>query len=324
MQQVLYILNILFPVFAILVIGFVLTKKNFLTPEIQKGLNKLAFFLGLSSLIFLKIAESELDLADTWRITVAQIVAMFISAGVAYVIAKMAKFPRPTIGATIQAGYRSNMFYIGIPILAFVFDGIMPEAEKNDLFADLFLGIMPVMICYNILAVSVLTIFSEDNKKPSALNIVFSVVKNPLIIAAVAGGVFAACHIPLPKMCARSLSSLAGLAFPLALLGIGSSLARISDFSMVRIAFAGTFVKLILSPIVCFIVAYFLGLRGYMLLATVLLTATPTAISSYIMADQMKCNSHLAAVAVAITTLLSFVTIAILLYIFSLTLGIVG
>jgi len=324
MQQVLYILNILFPVFAILLIGFVLAKKNFLTPEIQKGLNKIAFFLGLSSMIFLKIAESELDLADTWRITVAQIVTMFISAGVAYIIAKIAKFPRPTIGATIQAGYRGNMFYIGIPILAFVFDGIMPEAEKNDLFADLFLGIMPVMICYNILAVLVLTIFSEDNKKPSALKIVLSVVKNPLILAAVAGGVFAACHIPLPKMCVRSLSSLAGLAFPLALLGIGSSLARINDFSMVRIAFAGISVKLVLSPIVCFVVAYLLGLRSYMLLATVLLTAVPTAISSYIMAEQMKCNSHLAAVAVAISTLLSFVTIAILLYIFSITLGITG
>jgi predicted permease len=93
---------------------------------------------------------------------------------------------------------------------------------------------------------------------------------------------------------------------------------------MVRIAFAGISVKLILSPIVCFIVAYFLGLRDYMLLATVLLTAVPTAISSYIMAEQMKCNSHLAAVAVATSTLLSFVTIAILLYIFSITLGING
>ncbi|MDA3798494.1 MAG: AEC family transporter [Kiritimatiellae bacterium] len=321
MQQALYILNVLFPIFAILALGFFLFKIKLLTPEMQKGLNKLAFFVGLSSMLFLKIAQADLNFSVAWKITVAHTVTMLVSALVAYILAKACKYDRPTIGAIVQIGYRSNMFYLGIPIILFVIDGVMDTATKDDLLSDLFIGVTPVMVAYNILAVIVLTTFSEETKKPSPAKITLNVLKNPLIIAAIAGGIFAVYKIPIPKMCERTLDSLAGIAFPLALIGIGSTLAQVKDFSILKSASWGIFVKLIISPIICFSMAYFLGLRGYMLLATGLLSATPTAISSYIMADQMKCNSHLTAVAIAATTLLSFITIATILYIFSMVVG---
>jgi malate permease and related proteins len=324
MQHTLYILDVLFPIFAILSLGFFLNKIKFLTPAMQAGLNKMAFFVGLSSLLFLKISQAELNFAVTWKITVAHGITMLIAVVISYVLAKALKFDRPTVGAIVQIGYRSNMFYIGVPIILFVFDGVMNNEAQEEILSSIFIGVTPVMIAYNILAVIILTTFSQESEKPSPSQITISILKNPLIIASLAGAIFAALSITLPKMWERSLTSLAGIAFPLALIGIGSTLAQVKDFSILRSTLSGVFVKLIVAPIICFFMAYLLGLRGYMLLATVILAATPTAISSYIMAEHFKCNPHLTAVAIAVTTLLSFVTIAILLYIFSLKLGMAG
>jgi predicted permease len=324
MQQSLYILNILFPIFAVLAVGFFLAKIKFITPEVQKGLNKIAFYLGLTSMIFLKVSQADINLSVSWRITVSQMITMFVTAGITYLVARSAKYPKSTIGALVQIGYRSNMLYISIPIFAFVLDGAVSDPVKDDLLSNIFLGMTPVMIAYNVLAVIVLTTFSDAHKKLSFSKIVLNIITNPLIIASLLGVFWAYMNWQLPTMVVRTLNVFSGVAFPLALLGIGCTLAQIDDFSLIRKIPIGVFAKLVISPVICFFCATWLGLNDYMILGTVLLVAAPTAISSYIMAEQMQCNPKLTAVAVATSTLLSFVSIAVLLYIFSFNLGIAG
>lgn len=321
MHQTLYILNILFPVFAMLALGFFFAKINFISTEVQKGLNKLAFYGGLTSMIFLKVAHADINLALTWRLTVTALITMVVTASFTYLMARSAGYPRSTVGALVQMGYRSNMFYIGIPILAFLLDGVMAGSAKDGLLSDIFLGTTPVMIAYNVLAVVVLSVFSDSEQKLSVRQISLNVVRNPLIISAILGGIMGWFKVPVPRMIEKTLSSLMGIAFPLALLGIGFTLAKVKDFALVREVPLGVFAKLIISPLVCFFCATLLGLHGYMLLGVVILLASPSAISSYIMSEQMKCNPRLTAVGVATTTLLSFVTIGIIIYIFSFSIG---
>jgi len=102
----------------------------------------------------------------------------------------------------------------------------------------------------------------------------------------------------------------------MALLGIGSQIAR-TPFGggSLRGALLSSLLKNAVAPLVGFVVArYGFGLDGTDLLAAVVLLATPTAVSSYVMTDQMDGDSELAATAVATSCLFSIASFGVALW----------
>ena len=107
----------------------------------------------------------------------------------------------------------------------------------------------------------------------------------------------------------KVLSMLGGLASPLSLLIIGAGFRWQAALENRRTTLLAALVKLVLLPAAALPPAAALGFRGEALVALLVMSGTPSAVSSYIMAENMGNDGVLANGIVAVTTLLSAVTL---------------
>ncbi len=117
----------------------------------------------------------------------------------------------------------------------------------------------------------------------------------------------------LPTAVVRTCEVIGASAFPMALLGIGSQLVSISVKGKWSRALLPTMIKCVVCPLMGWILGRLIGLTGIELFVTVILCAAPTAVSSYVLAEQMDSDADLAASSVVICTAFSLFTLSILL-----------
>lgn len=75
-----------------------------------------------------------------------------------------------------------------------------------------------------------------------------------------------------------------------------------------------TIIKLLLFPAVAWLIGYWCGLNHQLLLALVLLAASPAATHTYIIANKYQVDTSISTFNVVITTILSFITINLWIY----------
>ena len=99
------------------------------------------------------------------------------------------------------------------------------------------------------------------------------------------------------------------MASPLALLVIGAEFRADAAVKKLRSTVCAGLIKLLLLPALTIFAAAALGFRGEAMVAVLVFSGTPTAVASYIMAENMHNDGVLANGIVAFTTLLSAVTV---------------
>lgn len=304
------IFSSLFPVFAILGLGFALTKANRLSREVQKGLNALAFYVGLPALLFHKIGVAELGGETAAPMFWTLMAGTGTSALLGLALGMLCRFPNPSIGALAQASFRGNLAFIAFPIILYA-------TEHDDRITTLVVFTMvPAIIVYNLFSVTLLVATGPRTSGHPVRTALIKLATNPLLIGCFAGLAWNAVGPTMPLAIERLCDSLGRMAFPMALLGIGSQIAR-TPFGggSLRGALLSSVLKNAVAPLVGYAVARFgFGLEGIDLLASVILLATPTAVSSYVMADQMDSDSELAATAVATSSICSIASFGIALW----------
>jgi hypothetical protein len=165
------------------------------------------------------------------------------------------------------------------------------------------------MLLQNFLAVVALSRFNkEPEQKISTLSLVRRVLLNPVIISAMAGMAFSLMGLGLPVILDRSLRILSGMALPLALLVIGTSISFHQMRQQLRLTVLIGVLKLLLLPASGLILFYLLDLHRIDYLPALILLASPTATVSYVMASEMAGDSDMATAAISITTLVSAMT----------------
>ncbi len=337
------ILNTLSPVFLVVLLGAVLRHVGFLTESFSTALNKFVFWVPLPVFLFTSIQGSQF--------VSGSLPAAGVMIGTTLAIAAIAWFGAPLFGISrwsrgtfCQSVFRSNNAYVGLPVILFAYAGASPEriASVKALAA---LSLAPCLILYNVLAVLVLTPNqiglvkvreSESSKvgesespkgrganvsgKVIANKILLGIVKNPLILACVAGSlglwIRQTTGAELPEFLARTLQSIGSLAGPGALVALGASLTPERMRQAMRGAHIVAALKLVVCPLIGAALAYAAGLDAdARFVATAYLTC-PTAVASFVMAQAMKGDDVLAGGAVALSTLYSVVALAATLALF--------
>ncbi|MCR4940111.1 MAG: AEC family transporter, partial [Treponemataceae bacterium] len=223
-------------------------------------------------------------------------------------------------GVILQAVFRSNFAIIGIPLASNIF------GEEGQTAAALISAFSVPM--FNVLAVISLVIFIRDEKssaKAQCMAIVKKIVTNPLILGTACGML---CLAIRPycgqwrlstgnlRFIYKAIDALAVIAPWLSLIILGGNFR----FSAVKRLFPQISVtvaaRLIIAPIVGMTLSYFLPgwlnltpLSGADYAAMFALFASPVAIASVAMADQMGSDSELAGQILVWTTLLSAFTL---------------
>jgi len=300
MNNLLFSFKAISPVFVIILVGYFLKRRSVMTETFVSAASRLVFTVALPTLIFSKIAVTDFSrVFNPFQIMYASIgtIAFF---GLAWILAHFTVSDGRDQGAFIQGSFRSNFAIIGFALIERVFG-----EDTLGMAAILLAVVMPL---YNILAVIALTIPLKQKDATLGKGIA-KIFRNPLIIAVIVALPFSIFHIGLPSPITTTLRYLSSFALPLALLCIGASLNIREIGSNIRPALTASFIKIAILPFVLTLLAYFIGFRNEELGILFILFGSPTAVSSFIMAEAMGCNGRLAGNIIIITTFLSILTI---------------
>lgn len=318
MDSLIFALNAVAPIVAMVAIGYILKRIGFMSAEFAKMANKLVFRLFLPCMLFLNVYNignlGEMDFGYVGYVVAAVLVIFAITLPLTRLAAK----GNAQRGVLLQSVFRSNYALIGIPLSQSLY------GAAGVTVATLLSAV--IIPAFNVLAVISLSIFRPTDGKPSVKKILVGIAKNPLIQAVftglatlgvrallVRGGVeFRLSDItPLFKV----LTYLSNMATPMALLVLGAQFEFSAVSSLRREILFGTLMRTVAVPVFGLGCAYVLmscnvlPLTGAHFAAFVAAFCTPVAVSSVPMAQEMDSDVTLAGQLVVWTTLVSALTV---------------
>ena len=326
MDSFIFALSAVAPIVLMVVIGYMLKKMGFMNERFAKEANKLVFRIFMPVMLFVKIYNmndlSTVDFGFMGFSAIALLIVFFLSIPTAIAVARQ----KNRRGVLIQATIRSGYSLIGIPLAGSLFPNGGAEA------ATILSAIIIPM--FNILTViSLVSIGNDSDKKPSVKKIILDIITNPLILGIASAlacigirTIFANVGIGFrisnitPVM--EVLNYLSSLAIPLALLVLGAQFEFSAVSSLKREIIWGTVLRTVIVPVLVIGTAYmfFKDRFGPAQFATLVAAfATPVAVPSVPMVQEMGGDVTLAGQLVVWSTLASAITV--FLFTFFLRLG---
>ena len=307
MQNLLFSLSVVAPVFLIIILGLILKWRNHIHDDFIDISSKIVFNLAMPALVFKELAtanfEASFDIETLLFINIGTVIFFIASWIIASILSKNGRDQ----GSFIQGSVRSNFAIVGFAIIYNLFGN-----SGLSVAAIMLAFIMPL---YNILAIIALTVPVHKEKQVGVKRITIEILKNPLLLAAAFAVPFSVYKIAIPPFLFRAIEYLAAMTLPLALIGIGGSLNFKSISNGSKLAIYASGLKIVLIPFVLTYLAIAFGFSGENLAVMFILFASPTAIASFMMAKAMHCNAELAGNIIVITTLGSVVTISLGIFI---------
>lgn len=311
MESLIFALNAVLPIIFMVLIGYFLKRIGFMKPEFSKAANKLVFRVFLPAMLFLNVYKIENIAEMNFGYALYAVVSLLILTAVMTPVVILFTAKKNQRGVLLQSIFRSNYALIGIPLASALF------GEEGVIVATLLSAvIVPV---FNVLAVICLSVFKDGKTKIDFKSVFIEILKNPLIQSIAAGLVVLGIRAlfvkwgfefrltditPLEKV----LNYLSNMATPMALIVLGAQFDFSAVSSMKREIIFGTVMRTLIVPIVGLGGAYlFFGDRfgGAEFAALVAMFATPVAVSSVPMAQEMDADVTLAGQLVVWTTILS-------------------
>jgi len=305
----------LFPVFAVIGIGYLLASKRFLSQQFLDELNKLVYWICLPALIIANLDKAENLSAGSLTIILIFFGATFVVMGLAHLSTKILKLKSWQYGTFIQGAFRGNLAFIGIPILVYALRGLEEEAVAQVIAQAVFV-FAPIMILYNVTSVMFLVSGHKGGSRQAMQGMLRKVAGNPLILAAVTGLVLYLLPINLPLFLGDTLQFVGRTAAPMALICVGGGMAITSMEGRYRSATIAACLKVFATPAVAYIISLPFKLSDMETLILMIFTATPTAVASYVMAKQLDGDAPMASGAIILSTLLSLVSLSVVVGVF--------
>ena len=291
--------SVVFPLFLYLALGYGAKSIRMLSSETIRQMNNAVFRIFLPVLLFSNVYSTEISTAFQPGLTAFAVASVLLSFALSFGAVCLLEKENARRGVLIQGIFRSNFVLFGVPVSASLFG-----AEASGIASLLIAFVIPL---FNILAVAVLEIFRGG--KFRLLPILKGIVTNPLILATAAALVFLATGWKLPSLLEEAAADIGGIATPLALFLLGASFTFSGAKGRARQIALGVCGRLLLVPLVFLTAAAALGFRGANLTVLLSLFGSPTAVSSFVMAQQMGGDGELAGQLVVWGSLFSVLSI---------------
>ena len=317
MENFIYSVDATFPIFLVMVIGYILKQIGMLNDNFVTVANRFNFKVTLPFMLFRDI--SGVDIRAVFDIRYVLFCAL-VSTACFWIIwggVKLFLKDQSMRGAFVQASFRSSAAVMG---LAFI----------QNMYGSSAMG--PLMIVsavplYNIFSVIVLTFegahSGEVDPKQKIKAACINIAKNPIILGNLAGLIVGLLVIDFPVIVDKTVNSVAQMATPLALITIGAGFEGRKALAKIRPTIVASMIKLVIQPLIFLPVAAWMGFRGEQMIAILIMLASPTTPSCYIMAKNMDNDGVLTASVIVMTTLLAAFTLTGWIFILK-TVGLIG
>lgn len=303
MENFIFSINVTLPIFLVMVLGWGLKQAGMLNDNFVAVANKFNFHVTLPFLLFRDISSVDIravfDLKYVLFCALASSVCFWLIWGGTKLFLK----DHYMTGAFVQASFRSSAAVMG---LAFI-QNLYGQSAMGPL---MIVGAVPL---YNIYSVIVLTFEgAKENgmdKSGKIKEAGVNILKNPIIISIFLGLAVSLCDLHFPSLIDKTVGNIAQMATPLALVTLGAGFEGRKALAKIRPTLAASFIKLILQPLLLIPVAAAMGFTGEKMIGILIMLASPTTPSCYIMAKNMKNDGTLTASIVVATTLLASFTL---------------
>ena len=301
------VLNLTIPMFSLIGIGYLLKRVHFMSENDGAVLSKFAFYILLPPLMFTSILSGDASKSLNINFILSYeiiTISIFVLTYLLGLLFKLKTMEKAIFG--LNAAY-PNYGYIGVPlcILAFGTNAAIPLALI--LLADTFV-LLTTLIFYKL----------TENRKTSlqelSKEIVQRFIYNPLMMSVFVAFIFSIADIKIVTAIDRTLSIIAASATAVALIALGISLNVTSIKNQKSVLFFITVIKLIVHPILIFIVFQFQNGIDPMWVKTAIVCASlPVAANVFVLANYYKNFESESAAAITITTIVSSITVTIVL-----------
>jgi len=304
------ILNSLFPVFVLIILGSLLKYYHLAGDVFFNASDRMVYYIFFPAMLFWKIGGAStvgagVDLKYCLA-AICSVLSVYILSSTFIKVFDVEDFKA---GSFSQSCYRFNT-YIGMAVI------LNALGEKGVAFFGILIGfVIPVI---NILAVSTLIWFSgkrysfRERMGVTAKELVL----NPLIIACIAGMIYSRLSAGFPVFIDNSLRLAAMVTLPLALLSIGGSLTFKSLRHHFNLSLAASAFKLLLLPVMGYFFLKMFSVSGIAFQVVMIFFALPTSTAIYVLSSQLNSDTKYASSAIVLSTCLSFLSLSAVLALF--------
>lgn len=307
MENLLYSINATVPVFAIMVLGYVLRRTNVISEEYIRDSNRLTFRILLPVMLFNNMRSSDFQGVFHLGLLLFCFAFLMIYPLIAWMLASRMIKDRKKLGSFVQGIFRGNTAIIGVSVAQNIYG--------NDLGPiPLMLGVaMPMFNAVSILILS-FNGSSERTLRQQVASVFRSIAGNQIIWGILLGLACSLAQVRFPATIDKILTNVGGIASVVSLIAAGGGFSVESFRSDAKLITAAVLGKLVVMPSLALILGYMAGFRGITLFSLLMMSGVSTATTSVVMSKEMKCDDKLAVNILAATTLFVPLTFTMWIY----------
>ena len=308
------ILTPLFIVFGIMLTGFAVQKSRILPIETDNVLNQYVYYIAFPAIMLIVLAETPIEQIANWGFITGYGIAM----AVIYLLTSLLSLWRDKNKRDLAA-IRSlnttfgNTSFIGIPLMMMLYPG-----DQLALAAAAIASLLSVTVFAIVLAQ--LALYQGQTTNPFK-TVALALLQNPIIIGSLIGVAISGAHISLYPQISGIIRQFGMTSSPCALFAIGMVLCKANQqqgrnanpksSTAAELAMLNLF-KLLLQPLMVYLLFKAFGVEGQMLKMGVILAALPTAASVYLLSHRYQVNATVSAQNISLGILLSFAILPLL------------
>lgn len=306
MENLMISANAVLPMCLIMALGYGTHRLGWIRREEISVINKIAFRIFLPCLLYYNVYCSDLSGSFDPLLMAYAVGGVLLTFGLSLGYTLLTEKLPERRSVMIQGMFRSNYVIMGIPVATALLG--------SDQLGTVSILIAVVVPLFNMLAVVVLEVFR--GQKPKPLHVLGQIVKNPLVIASALGILTLAAGIRLPHILERTIQNVSAIASPLQLFLLGAFFQFSGLKTYRRELVTVSAAKLIVSPGLFLGLGALLGFRGVAFVSLIGIFASPTAVNSFTMAQQMGGDAELAGDIVVTTSAVSILTMFLWIFLF--------
>ena len=310
MDSFIYSLNATVPIFLVMIVGWIIKRLGVIDDHFVNVANKYVFRVALPVLVFKDLAAADFKSQFDVKFVLYCMIVTTIMFSVIWIMTEIFMKDDAEKGAFVQASFRSSAAILGMAFIQNMYQST---------------GMAPLMIVaavplFNIFSVIVLTfkahpechgkaVSDSVDKKENIKKACVNIATNPIIIGILLGLVSSLIGINYPPIISKTVMNIAQTATPVALICIGAGFEGRKAVKKVKPTVIATFIKLVLLAAIFLPVAVRMGFRNQELMAILIMLASPSTVTCYVMAKGMDNDDVLSSSIVVLTTLLSSITL---------------
>ena len=298
--------NAVLPMCLVMALGYGTRRLGWIRREEISAINKIAFRIFLPCLLYYNVYCSDLSGSFDPLLMAYAVGGVLLTFGLSLGYTLLTEKLPERRGVMIQGMFRSNYVIMGIPVAT-----ALLGADQLGTVSILIAVVVPL---FNMLSVVVLEVFR--GQKPKPLHILGQIAKNPLVIGSVLGILTLAAGIRLPHILEQTIQNISAIASPLQLFLLGAFFQFSGLKTYRRELVTVSAAKLIVAPGLFLGLGALLGFRGVAFVSLIGVFASPTAVNSFPMAQQMGGDAELAGDIVVTTSAVSIPTMFLWIFLF--------